>query len=54
MVRSVCLSCHGLGFTLDALADRDLVERNFNGRPAAHVESLSLVERRLREGSDTR
>jgi Cytochrome c3 len=53
MVRSACLACHGLGFTLDALADRELVERNFNGRPAVHVGSLSMAERRLREGGDT-
>ncbi len=48
MIRSVCVSCHGLGFTLDALADLDLVARNFNGRPAVHVESLTMVEERLR------
>ncbi len=41
--REVCLNCHGLGFTLDALADPDLVARNFAGRPSRHVESLSMV-----------
>ena len=50
MLRDVCLGCHGLGFAMDALADADLVERNFNGRPAVHVESLEMVERRLRGG----
>jgi hypothetical protein len=50
MVRSVCLACHGLGFTLDALADAELVDRNFNGRPSVHVPTLDMVERRTQEG----
>ncbi len=49
MLRSVCLACHGLGFAIDALADADLVRKNFAGRPGAHVASLSMVERRLEE-----
>jgi hypothetical protein len=48
MIRSVCLSCHGLGFSIDALADPDLVQRNFRGRPARHVESLELAAARLK------
>jgi hypothetical protein len=43
MVRSVCASCHGLPFTLDALADPALVRRNFSGRPAAHIQSIDWV-----------
>jgi hypothetical protein len=46
MVRTVCTACHGLGFTLDALAEPDLVQRNFNGQPTKHVESLNLAESR--------
>lgn len=49
MIRTVCLNCHGLEFTLDALADAALVRTNFTGRPAHHVESLDLVARRLLE-----
>ncbi|HEY0945203.1 MAG TPA: cytochrome c3 family protein [Opitutaceae bacterium] len=49
MIRSVCQQCHGLGFAIDALADRPLIDRNFTGQPAAHVESLDLVLRRLTE-----
>ena len=52
MLRSVCLGCHGLGFAVDALADGELVDRNFNGRPAVHVGSLSMVEQRAREGRE--
>jgi hypothetical protein len=47
MAREVCLDCHGLGFTLDALADPALVLRNFRGRPSRHVQSLDLVRKRL-------
>ncbi|MGE0765627.1 MAG: cytochrome c3 family protein [Hyphomicrobiaceae bacterium] len=49
MLRSVCMSCHGLGFAMDALADPHLVERNFAGRPSARVESIDWVMRRLKE-----
>lgn len=52
MIRPVCMSCHGLGFAIDALADRDLVTNNFAGPPSARVESIEWVMRRLkaREG----
>jgi hypothetical protein len=45
-VRSVCLSCHGLGFTLDSLADSALAAKNFRGQPVKTVETLELVRRR--------
>ncbi|MGD8590562.1 MAG: cytochrome c3 family protein [Chromatiales bacterium] len=47
MIRSVCLHCHGLGYTLDALADRALINRNFAGDPADHIESLDMAAKRL-------
>jgi hypothetical protein len=47
MLRDVCLRCHGLGFSIDAMADPFLVETNFAGRPATHVESIEMVRRRL-------
>lgn len=49
MIRSVCLNCHGLGFSIDSLADEKLIRANFNGRPARHIESLDLAERRKLE-----
>lgn len=53
MIRSACLNCHGLEFSLNALADRDLIERNFNGQPSVKVDSMRLAEedheRALRE-----
>ncbi|MEW6158470.1 MAG: cytochrome c3 family protein [Verrucomicrobiota bacterium] len=54
MIRSVCLQCHGLRFTLDALADRDLIRSNFIGRPSFHVESIDLAVRRQMETEKTK
>lgn len=52
MIRPVCLDCHGLGFSLDALADADLVDGNFNGRPAVHVESIDWAMQRTQDAAD--
>jgi hypothetical protein len=49
MIRSVCMECHGLAFSLDALADAALVKTNFIGLPARHVESVDLALRRQME-----
>ena len=47
MLRPVCTQCHGLEFSIDALADVELVRHNFNGAPGIHVPSTDLaVERR--------
>lgn len=40
MLRPVCMSCHSLQFSIDALADAGLVARNFRGKPSLHVESI--------------
>jgi hypothetical protein len=48
MLRGVCLSCHGAGFALEALADPVLVRANFPGPPASAVRTgMDLV----REGA---
>jgi hypothetical protein len=49
MIRSVCIDCHGVEFSIDALADAALVRTNFTGRPSRHVESIDLVVRRMVE-----
>jgi hypothetical protein len=49
MIRPVCLSCHGLAFAIDALADPALIRTNFSGSPRRHVPSLDMAEARLRE-----
>ncbi len=43
MVRSVCMQCHGLGFSLNALADAHLVENNFKGSPNSNNESIRMA-----------
>jgi hypothetical protein len=43
LVRPVCMRCHGPGFSLDALADAELVARSFRGAPARRVESIRFA-----------
>ena len=56
MIRSACINCHGLEFSIDALADRRLVANNFRGKPSVHVETMKLAatekQRRDRESED--
>ena len=47
MIRSVCANCHGLQFTLDALAEADLVKMNFSGSPEHSIESINMAHRWL-------
>jgi hypothetical protein len=54
MVRSVCTNCHGLQFTLDALADRKLIDKNFTGLSSVHIDSIEWAQRRARERSKRR
>ncbi len=55
MIRTTCLHCHGLAFSIDALADRRLIENNFNGKPSVHVSTMDLAaaeeERRAAEAA---
>jgi len=48
MVRSSCQNCHGLAFSLNSLADTDLITRNFDGQPAVEVDSIYLAEQEKR------
>ncbi len=34
---------------MDALADPEMLRRNFNGRPGRHVTSLEMAEKRLKK-----
>ena len=40
MIRDVCQRCHGLSFSIDAMADQALIDNNFAGRPQQHVQSI--------------
>jgi hypothetical protein len=44
MIRPACLHCHGLGFSINALADPALIDNNFRGTPTVKVESMKLAE----------
>ncbi len=47
MARPVCMKCHGLEFTLDALVDSTLVENNYDRPPSVHLESMQWVKDRV-------
>ena len=49
MIRSVCMNCHGLGFSIDALADQTLIVNNFSSKPTLHIQSTELVRKRIQE-----
>ena len=40
MIRPVCMQCHNLEFSIDALADKELIKNNFNGKPKRHIPSI--------------
>lgn len=52
MVRTVCLHCHGLGFSIDALADPALIAANFTGNPLRRVAGIAMATSRLTPTSD--
>ena len=52
MIRATCMSCHGLGFAIDALADPALITNNFQGQPNRHIESIDWALNRV-ETPDT-
>ncbi|MGB1090694.1 MAG: cytochrome c3 family protein [Oceanobacter sp.] len=43
MIRSSCLQCHDLQFSLNALADETLIQNNFNGQPSVHIKSIEMA-----------
>jgi hypothetical protein len=47
MIRPVCMDCLSLEFAIDALADPELIKRNFLGKPDRHVESIDWALRRV-------
>jgi len=49
MLRTVCMDCHGLEFAIDSLADENLINNNFQGRPSRHIESMDWARRRVEE-----
>ena len=49
MIRPVCMQCHSLEFSIDALADEALIKNNFSGKPSVHVESIDWVLKRVKK-----
>jgi len=49
MIREVCMNCHGLGFSINSLADAELVLRNFNGKPTKQIASIKMALKRMKE-----
>ena len=49
MIRDVCLACHSLELSIDALADPELIRHNFNGTPALHVPSIDMALSRIEQ-----
>lgn len=49
MIRPVCMECHSLEFSIDALASPELIKNNFSGKPASHVPSVDWARDRVSE-----
>ncbi len=43
MIREVCMTCHSLALSIDALADPELIRNNFSGMPSGHVRSIDMA-----------
>ncbi len=48
MIRSVCMDCHSLEFSIDALADEELIKNNFSTKPGTHIESIDWALKRAK------
>ena len=46
MIRSACMKCHGLEFSINALADPELIKHNFNKAPSKKIKSLEWAKQR--------
>jgi predicted CXXCH cytochrome family protein len=52
MTRTVCMNCHGVGFSLGALADPGLIATNFRGRPLRPVAGIEMATTRMNRTSN--
>lgn len=44
MIRTTCMHCHGLEFSINAVSDPALVTNNFSGYPSVVVDSMRLAK----------
>ena len=49
MLRSVCMNCHGMEFSLASLTDKKLILNNFQGTPLEQHQSFELIKERLKK-----
>ncbi|MBW8192532.1 cytochrome c3 family protein [Neiella marina] len=49
MIRPVCMQCHSLEFSIDALADPDLIRTNFADKPGIHIKSIDWALKRANQ-----
>ena len=42
MVKSVCINCHGLSFSIDALQNKQLLNNNFANTPSQHIPLIDM------------
>jgi len=49
MIRPVCLKCHSLRFSLNALADKELIKNNFNGKSKINLKTINWAIARHKE-----
>ncbi|WP_372796358.1 cytochrome c3 family protein [Pontiella sp.] len=54
MVRSVCMNCHGVEFSLKALADPVQLEQCYAGTPAQDLETMNWIRTRIKEIEEKR
>lgn len=52
MIRTSCMNCHGLAFSIDALASPELIRSNFHGKPDSHITSIDMALDRINTGSN--
>jgi len=44
MIREVCMNCHGLAFSIDSLADPELVRNCYSTPPSMHIKSIDMAK----------
>ena len=54
MVRSVCMNCHGVEFSIKALADPVQMEQCYAGSPAQDLETMDWIRTRIKEIEEKR
>ncbi|MGJ8677721.1 MAG: cytochrome c3 family protein [Akkermansiaceae bacterium] len=53
MLKNVCTTCHGLQFSMNSMADRELINKNFIGSPTFHHEGIDwVVESSIERGDE--